>query len=84
MRDLMTPNPWIYWFDFLFHISLGWIAFLSILSMPLFSLWQLPGLIVATFAFYRAATFIHELAHLKRAALNYSAWYGMSFAAYRC
>lgn len=70
VRDLMTPNPWIYWFDFLFHISLGWIAFLSILSMPLFSLWQLPGLIVATFAFYRAATFIHELAHLKKGSFK--------------
>lgn len=35
VRDLMAPNPWIYWVDFLFHIALGWIAFLSILSMPL-------------------------------------------------
>ena len=66
VRDLMTPNPWIYWADFLFHILLGWIAFVSILSMPLFSLEQLPGLIVATLAFYRAAIFIHELAHLKK------------------
>ena len=65
VRDLMTPNPWIYWTDFLFHISLGWGAFLAVLSMPLFSAWQLPLFIVATLAFYRAAIFIHELAHLK-------------------
>ncbi len=43
VRDLMTPNPWIYWVDFLFHISLGWAAFLAVLSMPLFSAWQLPA-----------------------------------------
>jgi fatty acid desaturase len=65
VRDLMTPNPWIYWADFLFHISLGWGAFLAVLSMPLFSAWQLSLFIVATLAFYRAAIFIHELAHLK-------------------
>src|SRR5687768_1931257 len=66
VRDLMTPNPWIYWIDFLFHILLGWTAFLIVLSMPLFSFWQVLAGVVATFAFYRAAIFIHELAHLKK------------------
>ncbi len=40
VRDLMTPNPWIYWIDFLFHNSLGWAAFIIVLSTPLFSAWQ--------------------------------------------
>ncbi|MBA4141411.1 MAG: fatty acid desaturase [Nitrosospira sp.] len=71
VRDLLTPNPWIYWCDFLFHISLGWAAFLAILSMQPFSVWQLPATIVATLAFYRAATFIHELAHLKRGTFKF-------------
>ncbi|SEP35864.1 fatty acid desaturase [Nitrosovibrio sp. Nv6] len=66
VRDLMTPNPWIYWIDFLFHISLGWAAFVIFLSMPLSLPWQFLAGIVATFAFYRAAIFIHELAHLKK------------------
>lgn len=66
VRDLMTPNPWIYWLDFLFHISLGWAAFAAVLFTPTFSVWQVSALIVATFAFYRAAIFIHELAHLKK------------------
>jgi len=26
VRDLMTPSPWIYWLDFLFHVTLGWTA----------------------------------------------------------
>src|SRR5574340_936101 len=66
VRDLMTPNPWIYWLDFLFHISLGWAAFAVILLAPMLSAWQIAALVVATFAFYRAAIFVHELAHLKK------------------
>lgn len=66
VRDLMKPNPWIYWTDFLFHISLGWAAFIVVLSTPLLSPVQILAGIVATLAFYRAAIFIHELAHLKK------------------
>nr|WP_205010647.1 fatty acid desaturase [Nitrosomonas oligotropha] len=66
VRDLMTPNPWIYWTDFLFHITLGWAAFFTALFSPFFSLWQLGGFIVAVPALYRSAIFVHELAHLKK------------------
>ena len=66
VRDLMTPNPWIYWSDFLFHITLGWAAFFTALLSPLFSLWQLAGYVVAVLALYRSAVFVHELAHLKK------------------
>ncbi len=66
VRDLMKPNPWIYWTDFLFHITLGWVAFITVLSTPLLSFWQLLAGTIATLAFYRAAIFIHELAHLKK------------------
>jgi fatty acid desaturase len=66
VRDLMTPNPWVYWADFLFNIILAWASFLIVLSLPLFSFWQVVAGIVATCTFYRAAIFIHELAHLKK------------------
>jgi len=66
VRDLMTPNPIIYWIDFLFHAALGWSAFVVVLSTPLFSIWQLVAFIVAILSHYRAVTFIHELAHLKK------------------
>ena len=66
VRDLMTPNPWIYWADFLFHIVLGWTAFATALLSPLFSVLQLIAYVVAVLALYRAAIFIHELAHLKK------------------
>jgi len=66
VHDLMTPNPVIYWLDFLFHISLGWAAFVTALLVPTFSAWQLVAFVIAALANYRAAIFIHELAHLKK------------------
>jgi fatty acid desaturase len=70
VRDLMTPNPWIYWTDFIFHITLGWAAFLTTLLSPSFSLWQLAGFVVAVLALYRSAIFVHELAHLKKGSFK--------------
>lgn len=66
VRDLMTPNPWIYWLDFLFHITLGWAAFVIALHSSFFSIWQLLACSVAVLAFYRSAIFVHELAHLRK------------------
>ena len=70
VRDLMTPNPWIYWTDFLFYITLGWTAFFTALLSPAFSLWQLGGFVVAVLALYRSAVFVHELAHLKKGSFK--------------
>lgn len=70
VRDLMTPNPWIYWIDFMFHILLGWAAFFTALLSPLFSVWQLAGYVIAVLALYRSAIFVHELAHLKKGTFN--------------
>lgn len=66
VRDLMTPNPWIYWLDFLLHITFGWAAFIMALHSSFLSLWQILACSGAVLAFYRAAIFIHELAHLKK------------------
>lgn len=66
VRDLMTPNPWIYWVDFLIHITLGWAAFITVLHSSFLSMWQILACGVAVLAFYRSAIFIHELAHLKK------------------
>ena len=66
VSDLMTPNPWIYWADFLFNIVVGWAAFFTALLSPLFSLWQIGAYAVAVLTLYRAAIFVHELAHLKK------------------
>lgn len=74
VRDLMTPQPWIYWADFLFHITLGWAAFFTALFSPFFSLWQLGGFVVAVLALYRSAVFVHELAHLKKGTFQNFRW----------
>lgn len=66
MRDLMKPNPLIYWMDFLLHNIIGWVALFTVLQAPSWSIWQIGAYFIAVFAFYRAAIFVHELAHLER------------------
>jgi len=66
MRDLMKPNPLIYWSDFLLHNIIGWVALFAVLRAPSWSIWQIGIYFIAVFAFYRAAIFVHELAHLER------------------
>jgi len=66
VSDLMKPNPWIYWTDFLFNSIVGWAAFITALMSPLFSLMQIGAYVVAVLTLYRAAIFVHELAHLKK------------------
>ncbi|PKP85491.1 MAG: hypothetical protein CVT80_02225, partial [Alphaproteobacteria bacterium HGW-Alphaproteobacteria-2] len=61
VRDLMTPEPRIYWLDFGGTITLAWAAFALALWLPAFSAGHLLAVAVAGFAFYRAAIFIHEL-----------------------
>lgn len=66
VSDLMTPNPWIYWTDFLFSSMVGWVAFFTALFSPVYSVWQVGAYGIAVLALYRAAIFVHELAHLKK------------------
>ncbi len=74
VRDLMTPDPRIYWLDFGFHVSLGWAAFALAATQPLLSPLQLAGGIVAALALYRSVIFVHELAHLKRGTFVVFRW----------
>ena len=66
MRDLINPNPMIYWADFLISLTVGWGAFAVCVLSPFLSIWQFAAYLVAVLALYRAAIFIHELAHLKK------------------
>ncbi len=74
VRDLMKPNPLIYWADFLLHITIGWAALLSVLQMPSGSIWQIAAYFIAVFAFYRSAIFVHELTHLERGTFKLFRW----------
>ncbi len=66
VKDLLRPNPFIYWLDFLFHISLGWGAFFITLKTTAFFPTKYFFFFLSSLALYRAAIFIHELAHLKK------------------
>lgn len=70
VRDLREPNARIYWADFLFHIVLGWGAFVFTLASPTLSLQQGVAFVVCALALYRTAIFTHELAHLRKGALR--------------
>jgi fatty acid desaturase len=66
VKDLIAPNPRIYWLDFLASVTLGWAAFLLTLQLPSGSLLQLGSYLITSLALYRAVLFIHELSHRKR------------------
>ena len=71
--DLTTPNPSIYWTDFLLSIITGYIALHATLWVPrLFwpAPWVIPVVVVSYIAtvllFMRSVMFIHELVHLPK------------------
>lgn len=67
----MSPNAFIYWVDFLFYVSIGWFFFSLCFKSDLFSINQLFFFFVSTFALFRAAIFIHELAHLRKGTFTF-------------
>lgn len=71
VKDLMTPDPRIYWADFLISVTLGWAAFYAALKLPLFAPLQIIAYLVATLALYRAVIFTHELTHLKKGTFKF-------------
>lgn len=67
-RDLGTARPGVYWADLLLSTGIGYGALaLAILAAPLGV--KLAAGLVSVLALYRALSFIHELTHLKPAAV---------------
>lgn len=66
VKDLHTPNPALYWVDFLLSNGIGWAAVWYASVAEFLSVAQIIALAVATIGLYRAVIFIHELSHLKR------------------
>src|SRR4029079_1004401 len=72
VNDLFTPNPRIYWADFLSSLVVGAICFGLVRRATLWNL-STPALVAVQAAFfvasavlyYRAALFIHEITHLR-------------------
>lgn len=66
VKDLLEPNPWIYWTDMLTTLVVGQVAF-ALFSLPTAALYvRIPAFFVAVFAFYRATVFTHELSHFRK------------------
>jgi fatty acid desaturase len=70
VKDLITPNPLIFWSDFLVSVAVGHAALWIYLSAANFSLVQVAAGVVAALAIYRVLMFTHELAHLKRGSFT--------------
>lgn len=67
-----TPNPWIYWPDFLLSWTVGMAAF-QVVDFPEMitsnTVWHWPvriaAFVVSSLLIYRCALFIHELVHIR-------------------
>ncbi len=65
VRDLFTPNPWIYWSDFLVSLVVGFACYGSVRLLPLGSPQQVAVFLLSCLLFYRASLFIHEIIHFR-------------------
>lgn len=65
VADLAILRPEIYWFDFMASYLLGWFGFIAaqLPQTPDWAMWIWYG--ISGFAFYRAVSFIHEIAHFR-------------------
>ena len=67
-RDLIPPRPMVYWTDLIASVTIGYGA-LAVAILVGSVGWALLAGVVAVLALYRAGSFIHELTHIKHAAL---------------
>lgn len=67
-RDLNVPKPAIYWSDLIASALVGYGALAAAILSPSLG-WAIVAGVVAVFALYRAESFIHELTHIKHAAV---------------
>ena len=67
-RELNPPSPRIYWADLIASVVLGYGGLALAIVVPSTVLAFVAG-VVAVLALYRALSFIHELTHVRHAAL---------------
>lgn len=68
-RDLIAARPAIYWGDLTVSALLGYAALIAATLAPTVG-WAVAAGIVSVLALYRAMSFIHEVAHMKHAAMR--------------
>ena len=67
-RDLIAPRRAIYWADLIAAALVGYGALVAATILPGIG-WPLLAAVIAVLALYRAMSFIHEVSHMKHAAL---------------
>ena len=66
VKDLFTPNPVIYWVDFMLSVTGGMVCFgLVRRVLTPFSLEQAIVFVICGLFYYRAVLFTHELTHMR-------------------
>ncbi len=74
-RDLNAPNPAVYWADCFGSALVGYAALMIAATSA--TLWiAIVAAAIAVLALYRAGSFIHEITHIKQAAVPgfWTAW----------
>ncbi|MEK6638734.1 MAG: fatty acid desaturase [Pseudomonadota bacterium] len=67
-RDITAPKPVIYWVDFLASTLLGYAALFGAIFAGSAAI-AIGAAVIAVLSLYRAGSFIHELTHIKHAAV---------------
>ena len=67
-RDLVNPDPRLYWTDFLLSAMVGYGGVAAAIMAPTTG-WMLAAAAIAVLGLYRAGSFIHELTHIRKNAL---------------
>jgi fatty acid desaturase len=68
-RDLVAPRPAVYWADLLASAVVGYAALVVAASAATTGTMVIAG-VVSVLALYRAMSFIHEVSHMKHAAMR--------------
>lgn len=70
VADLFVYRPWLYWLDVTLTMTVGYAMAAVYLRSPALSLWQLIAFVVCGFALFRAGSFVHEIAHMRRGEMR--------------
>jgi len=70
VADLLTPNPWIFWVDFLLSLTVGYTATAVYMLAPVFSAAQIICFFIGGVALFRVALFMHEVVHFRRGEMT--------------
>lgn len=72
--DLFRRSPALYWIDLLLSAGTAWLLTAVYFIAPAWSALQIAAFVAATFLFFRAGTFIHEIVHMPSGQMEGFKW----------